>query len=136
MERILVDECLSTALVAAAKSRGHDATHVVWLGKAGTQDWNLLPVIQHGDYAFVTNNRRDFLRLYAHLEIHSGLIIILPSVDIREQIRLFEIALAAAEKLDNTINMLSRLIVPANCRSESGRRKLILTANESQTSPP
>lgn len=38
MDRILVDECLSVALVATAKARGHDALHVVWLGKQGAQD--------------------------------------------------------------------------------------------------
>jgi len=106
MERILIDECLSTALVAVAKARGHDATHVVWLGKAGTQDWNLLPVILQGDFVFVTNNRRDFLRLYESIEAHNGLIIILPSVDLAQQVGLFGIALETAEALDDTINML------------------------------
>ena len=106
MDRILVDECLSTALVATAKSRGIDATHVVWLGKAGAQDWNLLPTILEGNFAFVTNNRRDFLRLYTRVEAHAGLIIILPSVDLGEQVKLFGIALAAAEKLQDTTNTL------------------------------
>ena len=40
--RILIDECLSQKLVAAAKMRDHDATHVVFLGKKGWQDYNLM----------------------------------------------------------------------------------------------
>lgn len=106
MKRILVDECLSVALVATAKARGHDATHIVWLGKGGTQDWNLIPLIVDGDYLFVTNDRRGFLRLYSRLETHAGLIILLPSVERAEQVRLFESALEAAEGIDDTINRL------------------------------
>jgi len=105
-DRILVDECLSTALVAAAKARGHDATHVVWLGKAGTQDWNLLPIILQGSFVFVTNDRRHFLRLYEHVDVHSGLIIILPNADLDEQVRLFNLALGKAEGREDMINML------------------------------
>ena len=68
MDHILVDECLSVALVAAAKARGHDATHVTWLGMQGVQDWNLMPLIAESDFVFVTNNRRDFLKAYAAVE--------------------------------------------------------------------
>jgi predicted nuclease of predicted toxin-antitoxin system len=104
MDRILVDECLSVALVATAKARGHDATHVVWLGKEGMQDCNLMPLIVQNDFVFVTNNRRDFLKLYAEVELHSGLVIILPSVDRDEQVRLFNYALDAAEELGDLVN--------------------------------
>jgi len=106
MDRILVDECLSVALVAAAKARGHDATHVVWLGREGAQDWNLIQLITEQDFVFVTNNRRDFLRLYAELEVHNGLIIILPQVGRADQVRLFGLALVEAERLENTVNKL------------------------------
>jgi hypothetical protein len=41
VERLLIDECLSQGLLAVAKERGTHADHVVWLGKSGTQDWNL-----------------------------------------------------------------------------------------------
>ena len=43
--KFLVDECLSTELTSLAKSRGHhEASHVVWLGKAGWKDWELKQV--------------------------------------------------------------------------------------------
>jgi predicted nuclease of predicted toxin-antitoxin system len=106
MDRILVDECLSVALVGVAKGRGLYATHVVWLGREGTQDWNLVSLISEGGFAFVTNNRRDFLKLYADLDLHDGLIIIVPSVRGEEQVRLFNVALDAAEALDSTMNKL------------------------------
>ena len=59
-----------------------------------------------GDFLFVTDNRRDFVRLYRNLDIHNGLIIILPSVDLDEQVRLFNLALTAVQELGDTLNML------------------------------
>lgn len=106
MDRILVDECLSVALVAAARARGHDATHVTWLGKRGLQDWNLMPLIDEQNYIFVTNNRRDFIKAYAAAEVHNGLIIIVPSVRRDNQVRLFHHALDTAETLEELINTL------------------------------
>jgi len=54
----------------------------------------------------VTNNRRDFLRLYAELDVHNGLIIIMPTVPRNEQMRLFSVALDLAEREDSLINLL------------------------------
>ena len=64
----LIDECLSPDLVALAHERGFDATHVVFHGLAGTSDRDLLPVIRHEGFAFVTSNAKDFLKLYAREE--------------------------------------------------------------------
>ncbi len=58
------------------------------------------------DDVIVTNNRRDFIRLYAAPEAHNGLIIIVPSVEVPEQRRLFDVALAVAVKQDGLINLL------------------------------
>lgn len=63
MIRLLIDECLSTALVGLARDRAYLADHVTHLGLSGRKDWNLIPVIGADDYLFVTNNRSDFLRL-------------------------------------------------------------------------
>ena len=77
-ERFLIDECLSGALVAVAKAHGYHADYVTHLGKAGWQDWNLVRFAVANDYVVVTNDRRDFLREYAKLDVHAGLVIILP----------------------------------------------------------
>lgn len=57
----------------------------------------LLPQIIGGDFTFVTNNRRDFLRLYRPLDVHAGLLIIVPSARREAQIALFLTALDAIE---------------------------------------
>ena len=107
MIRLLFDECMSPRLVGFAHRRGYDATHVNYLELASTPDRHLLPVIAGGDYTFVTNNRRDFIRLYRHVELHAGLLIIVPSSWYEEQRRLVGIALDAIEagKFD-TVNQL------------------------------
>ena len=61
----LIDECLHTSLVEVAVERGHEATHVNYRGLSGVQDWNLMAPIREGDFTFVTNNAKDFRRLYA-----------------------------------------------------------------------
>ncbi|WP_292364884.1 DUF5615 family PIN-like protein [Mesorhizobium sp.] len=76
--KFLVDECLHTSLVAVAESRGHEARHVNWLGLSGETDWDLMPRILTEDFTFVTNNARDFRRLYAREEVHAGLLIVVP----------------------------------------------------------
>jgi predicted nuclease of predicted toxin-antitoxin system len=78
--KFLIDECLHTSLVAVAQSAGHDCSHVNWLGLSGETDWDLMPRIVAEDFTFVTNNARDFLKLYAKEELHAGLVIIVPQV--------------------------------------------------------
>lgn len=78
--KFLIDECLHTSLVAVAQDHGHDCFHVNWLGLSGETDWDLMPRIVANDFTFVTNNARDFRKLYASEELHAGLIIIVPQV--------------------------------------------------------
>jgi len=85
----LIDECLHTSLVEVAQQRGHEAAHVTWRGMGGMQDWNLMAPIQEEFLTFVTNNAKDFRRLYAEAEIHAGLVIIVPQVRPAEQRILF-----------------------------------------------
>jgi hypothetical protein len=73
-------------LVALAKERGIIADHVGWLGKSGWQDHNLVPFVFDNDYIFVTSNRRHFLRGYAKLELHGGLVVIVPAVKARRMV--------------------------------------------------
>lgn len=99
-DTILVDECLSVALVAVAKARGFPAIHVAHVGKGGWQDWNLVPFALDNDYVLATNNRRHFLREYLKHEVHNGLIIVVPNVERDHQIALFGLALDAVAALD------------------------------------
>jgi hypothetical protein len=66
VERLLIDECLSQCLLAVAKERGLQANHIVWLGKSGARDWNLVPFAVDNDYTFVT-------RVKTH-EIHQTMV--------------------------------------------------------------
>jgi hypothetical protein len=93
-------------LAAVTQARGLAAMHVTWLNMEGTEDWDVAALAAERDYVVVTNNRRDFLRLYAELEVHNGLIIIVPAVLRVAQRRLFEIALDTAERQDSLINLL------------------------------
>lgn len=86
----LIDECLHTSLVAVADQHGHQASHVNWLGLSGETDWGLMRRIVDGDFTFVTNNAKDFRRLYAKEAIHPGLLIIVPQVVPEMQRQLFE----------------------------------------------
>lgn len=76
-------------MVAAAKGRGVAADHVTYLGKGGWQDRNLASFALDNDYLMVTNNRRHFLREYAKLDVHGGLVVIVPAVSRASQQQLF-----------------------------------------------
>ena len=105
MDPILIDECLSPDLAAVAMMRGLIALHVSWVNREGAEDWEIAALAAERDYVVVTNNRRDFLRLYAQLAVHNGLIIIVPSVRYDEQCRLFDLALDAAARQNSLINL-------------------------------
>ncbi|PZR75324.1 MAG: toxin-antitoxin system, toxin component, PIN family protein [Stutzerimonas stutzeri] len=102
--KFLIDECLHTSLVAVANEDGHDGYHVNWLGLSGEKDWDLMPRIVAGDYTFVTNNARDFRKLYSNEEIHAGLIIIVPQVVPALQRDLFELILQEIASGDELLN--------------------------------
>jgi predicted nuclease of predicted toxin-antitoxin system len=93
--KFLIDECLHTSLVEVAVERGHEATHVNYRGLSGVQDWSLMAPIREGEFTFVTNNAKDFRRLYALEDIHAGLMILIPNVPPDEQRVLFDAALDA-----------------------------------------
>jgi predicted nuclease of predicted toxin-antitoxin system len=100
----LIDECLHTSLVEVAVERGHEATHVNYRGLSGVQDWNLMAPIREGDFTFVTNNAKDFRRLYAQQEVHAGLVILIPNVPPADQRALFDAALDDLAVVPGLIN--------------------------------
>lgn len=95
MIRFLIDECLTPELLAEAYARGFKAHHVNTMGLRKASDRSLMVQIVGGDFTFVTNNRRDFLRLYHVIDVHAGLLVIIPSVGIARQAELFNAALDA-----------------------------------------
>jgi predicted nuclease of predicted toxin-antitoxin system len=102
--QFLIDECLHTSLVAVAVDRGHQAHHVNWLGLSGTADWDLMGRIVDGDLTFVTNNAVDFRRLHGRVELHAGLIILLPQVPPDLQRRMFDALLETFEPEELLVN--------------------------------
>ena len=107
IEPFFFDECLALELVAEARSRGHHATHAVFRGLQGNSDPEILSVVVEENFVFVTNNRRDFLKLYAELDLHPGLIIIVPgSTPPKQQIVLFDKVLDLIEPMGDIINKI------------------------------
>lgn len=52
-----------------------------------------MPRIVEEDFTFVTNNARDFRKLYAKEQLHAGLVIIVPQVLPELQRQLFSLTL-------------------------------------------
>jgi predicted nuclease of predicted toxin-antitoxin system len=78
--RFLIDECLHESLVGVAHAAGFEATHVNRLGLSGKPDWVLAERIAKDEFAFVTNNHLDFIQLFGKMELHAGLIVIVPNL--------------------------------------------------------
>lgn len=107
-DRLLIDECLSSRLVAAAKARGYIADYVPFIGLLSKKDWNIVPYALANDYVVVTKNRKDFLKEYMKHDVHNGLIIVVPDAPRDEQIHLFNVALDAVNELDG--DLVNRVI--------------------------
>ena len=88
-----MDECLHESLVRQAHAAGFDATHVNHLGLSGQPDWVLAGRITKDEFTFVTNNRADFIQLFGKMNLHPGLIVLVPNVVPALQRALFQAAL-------------------------------------------
>jgi Domain of unknown function (DUF5615) len=115
--KFLIDECLSPELVGLAHAAGHlETTCVRDRGRAGAEDWALMPLVITGDFTLVTNNAKDFRGktpgtlggFHAKEEIHAGLVClnteIKNAMDIDKQRDLFELALAQLAGRPDLIN--------------------------------
>lgn len=91
--RFLIDENLSVRLPEAAHRRGFEATHVVHLGLRQWKDWNILEIVEKDGWILVTNNAIEFRSRYRRVELHPGVIFLVPSVRRQQQLMLFESAL-------------------------------------------
>ncbi len=106
MFKFLIDECVSPGLASRAKDRGHQAFHVTWLKLEGARDTALATYAMGEEAIIVTNNGSDFRPIYKALDIHPGLIVVVPSCHKEEQLRLFDLVLDRLESASDTINKL------------------------------
>ncbi|MBX9911708.1 MAG: DUF5615 family PIN-like protein [Beijerinckiaceae bacterium] len=88
--QFLIDECLTPDLVDKATEHGYFGIHVGLAGLRGTPDDLVCTAAVESKRILVTNNGKDFRRLYRRFRSHPGLVILLPSVRWTEQIALFE----------------------------------------------
>jgi predicted nuclease of predicted toxin-antitoxin system len=91
--RFLIDENLSPRLADVARDFGFEATHVNYLGLRSETDWELLKVVAADDWVLVTNNALEFRGRYREIDLHPGVIFLVPVIRRPQQIRLFEAAL-------------------------------------------
>lgn len=119
----LIDECLHTSLKEVAESSGHQASHVLWQGLGGQADWRLMARIVEGDFTFVTNNARDFRKLFTRQQLHAGLVILVPQVSPAKQRELFRLALAELQPGDQLVNEVVEIRI-INGEVEISRREM------------
>ena len=98
--RLLIDECPHESLAGVAHAAGFEATHVNHLGLSGQPDWALAERIIKDEFTFVTNNRVDFLQLFGKMDLHAGLIVLVPNVAPAMQRALFQAALQYLDQRD------------------------------------
>ena len=78
--------------------------HVNHLGLRTETDRELLKVIAEQDWALVTNNAIKFRGRYRKVELHPGVVFLLPAVRRPEQVRLFEAALDHVQAHGDMVN--------------------------------
>ncbi|HEV2691208.1 MAG TPA: DUF5615 family PIN-like protein [Bryobacteraceae bacterium] len=102
--RFLIDECLHKSLVDLTHAAGFEATHQPSRPER-QPDWALTERIIKDEFTFVTNNRVDFVRLFGKIDLHLGLVVLVPNAAPALQRALFQAALqyAAQRDLVNTV---------------------------------
>jgi len=91
--KFLIDECLRESLAGVAHAHGFEATHVNYIGLSGQPDWALAERVAKDEFTLVTNNRVDFIRLFGKMELHTGLIVLVPNIAPALQRALFAAAI-------------------------------------------
>ena len=78
--------------------------HVNHLGLRTETDWDLLRIIAEQDWVLVTNNAIEFRGRYRKIELHPGVVFLLPTVRRPDQLRLFEAALNHVHDYPDMVN--------------------------------
>ncbi len=105
--RFLIDECLHTSLTDIAHKAGHEAYHVTRRGWTGLKDRQLRDLAIREELVFVTNNARDFRKLMGAVELHAGLIVIIPNATPIVQRELFE---RVVHELAKPFDMINKVV--------------------------
>jgi predicted nuclease of predicted toxin-antitoxin system len=91
-------------LPETAHARGYEATHVNYYGLHQSKDWDILRVVAQEDWILVTNNAIEFRSRYQRLQVHPGVIFLLPTVPRAQQIELFS---AALDVIEHSLDMVN-----------------------------
>ena len=83
--------------------------HVNYLALRMETDWDLLKVIAEQDWVLETNNAIEFRGRYRDIDLHPGVIFLLPAVRHAEQLRLFEAALNHVSAGGDMVNREAKL---------------------------
>lgn len=102
--QFLFDECVTPRLVQKATEFGYFGLHATSIGLASVSDDVICTRAIESGRILVTNNGKDFRRLYRRFRHHPGLVVLLPSVGWREQVVLFEHLLRFIEDADGVID--------------------------------
>lgn len=102
--RFLVDENLSVLLPKAAQARNFEATHVNHRGLHQAKDWEILRIVIEEEWVLVTNNAIEFRGRYRKLDVHPGVVFLLPAFPRAQQMELFAVALDAIEESPDMSN--------------------------------
>ena len=103
--RFLIDECLSPKLAKIAPDFV-DVTHVNFRGLCQHSDIAVMRWCIANDHIVVTDNGRDFRRLYDALDVHPGVVIFASSIGRAQQCRSFAAALPVIIARPDLINKL------------------------------
>jgi predicted nuclease of predicted toxin-antitoxin system len=103
--RFLIDENLSIYLPAVAHRRGFEATHVNYRGLNQAKDWDILKVIEVEGWVLVTNNVFEFRGRFKQIEIHPGIVFLVPTVPRGKQIELFSAVLDEIASFPEMVNV-------------------------------
>jgi predicted nuclease of predicted toxin-antitoxin system len=104
--KLLIDECLTPDLADIARARWIEASHVARIGYKSAPDWSLVEFAVRSDFGSVTNNARDYRRLYQKVDLHPGLLIIVPQGRHHQQVALFRKLLDYLESSPDIVNQL------------------------------
>lgn len=104
--KFLIDECLSPQLAGVAREQNCLGMHVNWYKRSGYPDHAHAAFAIGEGSIFVTNNGADYKPIYKALDIHPGLVVILPVVRGPIQADLFEKVVRRLLEMPDTINKL------------------------------